>query len=126
MNRKLRAQSLRKTSTDAENRLWGLLRNRQLDGWKFRRQAPIGNYIVDFVCLDAKVVVEVDGGHHQEQAGYDEGRSKWLRYEGYRVLRFWNNQVLKEIESVQESILRTRAWGRSGPLSLRPLRNGGC
>ena len=115
MNRKLRAQSLRKTSTDAENRLWGLLRNRQLDGWKFRRQAPIGNYIVDFVCLDAKVVVEVDGGHHQEQAGYDEGRSKWLRYEGYRVLRFWNNQVLKEIESVQESILTELGHG-GGPV----------
>ena len=115
MNRKLRAQSLRKTSTDAENKLWGLLRSRQLDGWKFRRQAPIGNYIVDFVCLDAKVVVEVDGGHHQEQASYDEGRSKWLRCEGYRVLRFWNNQVLKEIESVQESILTELGHG-GGPV----------
>ncbi len=105
MNRKLRAQTLRKTSTEAENKLWGSLRNRRLRGWKFRRQAPIGNYIVDFVCLDAKLIIEVDGGHHQEQAGYDEERSKWLTCEGYRVLRFWNNQVLAEIEAVQEAIL---------------------
>ncbi len=123
MNRKLRAQTLRKTSTEAENKLWGSLRNRRLRGWKFRRQAPIGNYIVDFVCLDAKVVVEVDGGHHQEQAGYDEERSKWLRCEGYRVLRFWNNQVLKEIESVQESILTELGHG-GGPVPS-PLRGEG-
>ena len=105
MNHKLRAPSLRKTSTDAENKLWALLRNRQLLGWKFRRQAPIGNYIVDFVCLDAKLIIEVDGGHHQEQTAYDEERSQWLTSEGYRVLRFWNNQVLREFGAVQETIL---------------------
>ena len=105
MDRKLRAQSLRKTSTDAERKLWGILRNRQFGDRKFRRQVPIGKYIVDFICHDAKLIIEVDGGHHQEQAGYDEKRSKWLVGEGFRVLRFWNNQVLTEVESVQESIL---------------------
>ena len=123
MNRKLRAQSLRKTSTDADNKLWGLLRNRQLDGWKFRRQAPIGNYIVDFVCLETKVVVELDGGHHQLQESDDEERTKWLESEGFRVLRFWNNQVLRDTASVQESILSEMGHG-GGPVPS-PLRGEG-
>ena len=123
MNRKLRTPSLRKTSTEAETKLWWLLRNRQLDDRKFRRQAPIGNYIVDFVCLDAKLVIEVDSGHHQLQGADDKERTKWLECEGFRVLRFWNNQVLKEIESVQESILTELGHG-GGPVPS-PLRGPG-
>ena len=105
MDRKFRAQSLRRTSTDAERKLWGVPRNRQLLGWKFRRQTPIGNYIVDFVCFDARLIIEVDGGHHQEQVAYDEVWTDYLKNHGFRVLRFWNNQVLDETESVRETIL---------------------
>ena len=99
------AQRLRSTSTDAERKLWGLLRNRQLEGWKFRRQVPIRGYIVDFACFEGNLIIEVDGGHHQEQAGHDEERAKRLADGGFRVLRFWNNQVLGEVESVLETIL---------------------
>ena len=74
-------------------------------GWKFRRQAPIDHYIVDFVCFDARLIIEVDGGHHQEQVAYDEVRTDYLKNQGFRVLRFWNKQVLGETESVRETIL---------------------
>ena len=101
-----RPRDLRKRSTDAERALWRLVRNRQLRGFKFRRQAPIGCYIVDFVCFEAMLVVEVDGGHHLEQSNSDDERTRWLETEGFRVLRFWNNQVLKEPDSVLEMIER--------------------
>ena len=101
MNGKRTAQRLRKASTDAERKLWQLLRNRQLGNYKFRRQVPIKNYIVDFVCFEAKVIIKVDGGHHQERSVYDEERTKAL----IDVIRFWNNQVLSETESVWEAIL---------------------
>ncbi len=99
------AQRLRKASTDAERKLWSILRNRQLSSYKFRRQIPLRNYIVDFVCFEAKLVIEVDGGHHQEQSGHDEMRTRGLMEGGFRVLRFWNNQVLTNPESVQKAIL---------------------
>ena len=105
MSRISKAQELRRESTDAERTLWVLLRSRRFDGWKFRRQVPVGHYIVDFVCFDARLIIEVDGGHHQEQVKYDEERTRWLTGEDFRVLRFWNNQVLAEIEPVQEAIL---------------------
>ena len=99
------ARRLRKQSTDAEKSLWRLLRSRQLGGHKFRRQAPLGRYIVDFLCLERKLVIEIDGGMHQLRANADRARSKWLEERGYRVLRFWNNQVLLEPMAVQEAIL---------------------
>ena len=105
LSSKLTPQGLRKASTDAERKLWALLRSRHLAGWKFRRQAPIDHYIVDFVCFDARLIIEVDGGHHQEQVAYDEVRTDYLKNQGFRVLRFWNNQALKEIDPVQEAIL---------------------
>lgn len=99
------AKKLRKTMTDAERLLWQNLRNRELGGYKFRRQRPIGPYIVDFVCLEKKLVVEVDGGQHAGQVELDTKRSGYLKEKGYQVLRFWNNEVLKEIESVLTVIL---------------------
>lgn len=99
-----RARELRTTQTDAEQRLWRSLRNRQLEGYKFRRQRPIGPYIADFICLDAKLIVEVDGGQHAEQIGYDAARTAFFEEQGYRVLRFWNTEVLTETEAVLESI----------------------
>ena len=99
------ARRLRKSPTDAERALWGLLRNRRLLGHKFRRQTPIGRYVADFVCFERKLIIEVDGGHHLQQTQYDEHRAKWLESKGFRVLRFWNNQVLTEPVSVQEAIM---------------------
>ncbi len=109
MNTKAIARQLRRQSTDAERKLWSTLRNRQLAGYKFRRQVPMGNYIVDFVCFEKKLVVEVDGGQHQEQAEYDHVRTQWLQSAGFRVMRFWNNQVLTETDGVLQAILTTLA-----------------
>ena len=91
--------------TDAERTIWQSVRNRQLGGFKFRRQKPIGPFIVDFVCVEKKIVIEVDGGQHALNAGHDDKRSEFLRKKGYRVLRFWNNDVLKERNAVLEEIL---------------------
>ena len=101
-----RAQSLRKASTDAELRLWRHLRNRTLQHFKFRRPHPIGDYIVDFVCLEKKLVIELDGSQHMEQAQYDAARTAFLERAGYRVVRFWDNDVLTKSESVLEVIYR--------------------
>ena len=86
--------------TDAEKLLWQFLRDRQLGGYKFRRQHHIGPFIVDFVCLKKKLIIEVDGGQHGKQLESDANRSDYLKERGYRVLRFWNNEVLGEKESV--------------------------
>ena len=108
MNRiRLRARALRKNPTDVEKLLWRQLRMWQLEGHKFRRQQPIGKYIVDFVCFEKRVIVEVDGGQHAEQKEYDAERDAWLRAEGFKVLRFWNNEVLKSIEVIKDEILKT-------------------
>ena len=100
-----RARELRKTSTDTERALWRHLRLRQLGGYKFRRQQPIGQYIVDFVCLDKRLIIELDGGQHSERFDYDSARTAWLEVQGFRLLRFWNNQVLDEIDAVKAVIL---------------------
>ena len=94
----------RKNATDAERIHWGKLRNKQLGGFKFRRQQPIGQYIVDFVNFERKVVVELDGGHHKAQRGKDEARDLWLRRHGYEVIRFWDNEVFENLEGVLETI----------------------
>ncbi|MDT8396969.1 MAG: endonuclease domain-containing protein, partial [bacterium] len=88
------SRNLRKNTTRAEQRLWSRLRSRQLLGLKFRRQHPIGNYVVDFVCLEKNVVIEVDGGQHLDDVR-DKERDQWLSNEGYGILRYWNDQVLK-------------------------------
>lgn len=104
-----RARGLRQDMTDAERKLWYRLRNRQLSGWKFRRQHEVDHYIVDFVCTDAMLVVELDGGQHAEQADDDARRTRHLQTLGYRVPRFWNNDVLTDTESVLEVILAALA-----------------
>jgi very-short-patch-repair endonuclease len=101
-----RARELRKRLTNAEKKLWSHIRLRQITGHKFRRQQLIGRYIVDFACLEKKLVVEVDGGQHSLQSSSDKERTVWLESQGYRVLRFWNDEVLKEIEIILDVIAR--------------------
>jgi len=98
------ARRLRATATDAEIRLWSRLRRKQLEGFRFRRQHPMGPYVVDFFCADAMLIIEVDGGQHADSAT-DAIRTRWLEQRGYRVIRFWNNDVLANTEGVLFSIL---------------------
>jgi len=100
------ARRLRKSMTDAEALLWRRLRNRQCGDSKFRRQAPIGPYIVDFLCWDAKLIIELDGGQHANDPS-DRIRQREIESLGFRVLRFWNNDVLENMEGVFETILGT-------------------
>ena len=104
MDIKQKAKQLRVNSTDAEYRLWRQIRNRQLEGWKFRRQLPFDNYIADFVCAELKLIIEIDGGQHAEARLYDEERTEHLQSKGYQVVRFWNNEVLGNTEGVLERI----------------------
>ena len=98
------ARDLRRHSTDAERLLWRHLRDSQIVGSKFRRQEQIGHFIVDFVCYDKTLVIEADGGQHALQQEKDAQRTAWLNTQGFRVLRFWNNEVLTNIEGVLERI----------------------
>ncbi|MBI1284753.1 MAG: DUF559 domain-containing protein [Thiobacillus sp.] len=98
------AKSLRSNQTDAEARLWYHLRAHRFMGLKFKRQKPVGRYIADFVCWERRLIVELDGGQHAEQAGYDRQRDAWLRNEGYTVLRFWNHEIMQQMEGVLEQI----------------------
>ncbi len=98
------ARNLRKNQTEAEKIIWYQLRNRNLSGYKFRRQYTIGRYIVDFVCLDRKLVVELDGSQHFETKIYDDKRSEFLNQNGFMVLRFWNNEVFDNLDGVLERI----------------------
>ncbi len=106
-----RARNLRQRSTDAERLLWRHLRDRQLAGLKFRRQHPLGSFIVDFVCLEHRLVVELDGGQHATRQQADAHREAFLMELGYRILRFWNNEVLGNTESVLEAIVETAQSG---------------
>ena len=116
-----RARQLRTQMTDAETRLWHALRGKQLAGYKFRRQQTLGAYIVDFVSLDAKLIVELDGGQHAEAVDYDMKRDAWLVSEGFRVLRFWNNDVMENLEGVLMNIVATL----SPPPQPSPLEGEG-
>ena len=100
-----RARQLRASQTDAERLLWLRLRDRRLNGAKFRRQVPLGPYIVDFVCMESKLVVELDGGQHGEQVSYDAARTEFLKTQGFRVLRFWNNELLENEQGVLTTIV---------------------
>jgi len=97
------AKELRKAMTDAENKLWQRLRGEQL-GVKFRRQHPFENFVLDVVCLDRRLVIEVDGSQHAEEREYDEKRTAYLKASGFIVLRFWNNEVLNETDAVVQTI----------------------
>ena len=107
-----KARKLRKNPTDAERRLWQELKRRQIGGVKFRRQQPIGNFIVDFVCFEPRIIVEVDGGQHAEQVAYDEQRTRWLKAQGYQVLRFWDNEVLANTDAVAQAVFDAVERGR--------------
>jgi very-short-patch-repair endonuclease len=100
-----RAQTLRNNATDAEVRLWKHLSRRQLGGYKFSRQMPVAGFICDFLCRKARLIVEVDGGQHDERAQADALRTQAIEAEGYRVIRFWNNEVVGNTEGVLASIL---------------------
>ena len=114
-----RARQIRTHMTDAETRLWHALRGKQMEGQKFRRQQTIGAYIVDFISLDAKLIVELDGGQHAEAADYDMKRDAWLVSEGFRVLRFWNNDVTDNLEGVLTRIVEALS---PPPQPLSPAR----
>ncbi len=107
MDIRQKAKQLRSNSTDAERNLWAHIRNRRLEGWKFRRQLPVGRFIVDFACAELRIIVEIDGGQHAEQIIYDLNRTKILQSKGYKVVRFWNNEVLGNIEGVLEALTLT-------------------
>lgn len=104
---KKRSRMLRKNMTIAEKKLWAHLRSKKFGAIRFRRQVILGNYIVDFISFDPKIIIEVDGSQHIDQAAYDQARTEYLRSFGYKVLRFWNNEVLNNIEMVLNNIWDT-------------------
>jgi very-short-patch-repair endonuclease len=99
-----RARALRRNMTDAERSMWRILRSSQIDGHRFRRQVPFGRYIADFVCHDARVIIEIDGGQHDASAPDEGQRARFLQGQGYRILRFWNNEVLSNLEGVRAKV----------------------
>jgi very-short-patch-repair endonuclease len=116
-----RARDLRNSATDAERMLWRFLRGRQLDGFRFRRQVPIAGFIADFACPEARLIIEIDGGHHAEQVDYDRSRSDVLRGHGYRIVRYWNNDVLTRTEDVLADIQRRIAEQKRTPSQPPPF-----
>jgi len=113
------ARGLRRRQSDAERRIWARLRDRRLLGAKFARQVPIGPYVVDFCCRDRKLIVELDGGQHAMHVNYDAGRTAFLQAMGYRVLRFWDNEVLGNTDGMLERIAQALRGSQARP-SPRP------
>ena len=100
----LNAKTLRAKQTEAEQRLWYHLRAHRFMNLKFKRQKPMGRFIVDFVCVEHQLIIEIDGGQHAGQTEYDRHRDAWLRSQGYAVLRFWNHEIMQQLEGVLEQI----------------------
>ncbi len=117
-----RARNLRKNPTEAEKRLWRYLRSLKGEGFHFRRQVPLGRYIVDLCCHSAKLVIEADGGQHADEQAYDAERTAWLQSQGYRVLRFWNNEIFENIDGVTQTVL---AALKSTPTPTPPHKGEG-
>jgi very-short-patch-repair endonuclease len=117
-----RARALRINATDAEQRLWQILGSRQMMGCKFRRQVPIGRYIADFLCHEARLIIEVDGGQHDRSSEHEANRITFLQSQGYRVLRFWNDEVLTNPEGVH--FLITEVLKRDHPHPNPPPSRG--
>lgn len=115
MNNTQKARLLRKNQTDAEKILWQKLRNRGLNGYKFRRQVPVGPYVADFLCEGSKLIVEVDGGQHAENREYDQYRDEFLHANGYKVVRFWNTEVMGNMDGVLEAIALAFEKAEVGP-----------
>ena len=118
-------RTLRNNLTNAEKALWRVLRGRQISGVKFRRQHPFGDYILDFVSLEIKLAIEVDGSQHGKVTEYDVIRAKELQAAGFQVLRFWNNEVLQNIEAVKEKIWMVVQERKSHPYPDPPLEGDG-
>jgi very-short-patch-repair endonuclease len=118
------ARRLRRNQTDAERILWFRLRDRRLAGWKFRRQFPIDRFVADFFCSGAHLIVELDGGQHAVRTVADAERTKALEAMGYLVLRFWNNDVMQNIDGVLEEIRAVPESDRSEPPHPSPLPFG--
>jgi very-short-patch-repair endonuclease len=119
------AKRLRRTQTNADRILWFRLRDRRLAGLKFKRQFPINRFVVDFFCADAKLVIELDGGQHSQRVAIDEKRTEILESMGYLALRFWNNDVMRNIEGVMEDILSPiRTPDPPHPTTLSPSGRG--
>ena len=116
-----RARHLRRNQTDVERQLWQLLRDRRLEGFKFRRQHPIGPYFADFACIAGRLVVEADGGQHLDQAAYDRTRTRFLEASGFRVIRFWNHEILQARDAVLEEVLRVLGEEKSRAPSSAPF-----
>jgi very-short-patch-repair endonuclease len=104
------AKRMRHASTEAEARVWWYLRASRFQGFKFRRQQPLGDYIVDFVCFERRLIIEVDGSQHLESIARDDARTAWLRSQGFKVLRFWNDDVLRD-EAAMHEIARILGCG---------------
>jgi very-short-patch-repair endonuclease len=131
------ARRLRAEMTEAERKLWSLLRRKQLQGFRFRRQVPLGRYVADFACMSAHLVIELDGGQHALRTEHDQRRTAWLESVGYRVLRFWNGEVFTSAEGVLETIRLallnpppqpspSRGEGEEACISIPlPLKGGG-
>ena len=115
------ARRLRRNQTDAERLLWFRLRDRRLAGLKFKRQVPIDRYVVDFLCAEGKLIVEIDGGQHDQHRKRDDIRTAALEAMGYLVVRFWNNDVMQNTEGVLQDILNTVSRPRSEPPHPNPL-----
>src|SRR5260370_42600723 len=118
-----RARTLRQNMTEAERRVWQILRSHQMEGYKFRRQVPIGRYIADFVCHEARLIVEIDGGQHDRSSPREVERSGVLHNEGYRRLRFWNHEVLGNLDGVHATI--AGALRPITPTQTLPHQGGG-
>jgi len=122
------AKALRSNQTEVEKRLWYHLRAHRFMGLKFRRQKPMGRYIVDFVCVERRLIIELDGGQHAEQVRYDQQRDAWLCSQGYTVLRFWNNDVMQQLEGVLEQIRNALSPRPSDETTSHPTKqpDDGC
>jgi len=99
------ARRLRREMTDIERALWARLRGKQLDGYRFRKQVPLGRFIADFACMQPKLIIEVDGGHHADSVDHDAERTEWLRSQDFAVLRFWNNEVSENMDGVLQVVI---------------------
>ena len=119
-----RSRELRKNLAFAERKLRQHMRDKQIENFRFRRQRPIGKYILDFICLEAKLVIELDGGQHAEQQKYDDARTSFLESEGLLVLRFWNNEVIENIEGVLERVRMILLERARLETPSQPLTNG--
>ena len=122
-----KSRQLRKNMTPQERKLWDIIKNRQFFGYRFRRQFPLSQYIVDFICREKKIIIEIDGGQHNEikNIQYDNKRTEYLISEGYKVLRFWNNDIDKNIVGVYEKLKEVFEIGKNiTPPQPSPSREG--